>query len=103
MVRTAVTKHYGWVVLEAVDGVDGVARFLMYRPDILITDVSMPQSDGLEMLSVLRKGGLLKDVRVIIMSGVLKVEEIPPTAGADALLGKPFNLQDLYHAIEGGV
>jgi CheY-like chemotaxis protein len=100
MVHDALTKRGGWTVLEAEDGVDGVARFLLHRPDVLVTDISMPNSDGLEMIDVLQKGGLLKDVRVVIMSGVLNIgvlKEKQP--GVAALLSKPFNLVDLYAAV----
>lgn len=100
MVHDALTKRGGWTVLEAEDGVDGVARFLLHRPDVLITDISMPKSDGFEMIDVLRKGGLLEGVRVIIMSGVLNTETIKAKqTGAVALLSKPFNLHELYAAV----
>jgi len=102
MVHDALTKRGGWTVLEAEDGVDGVARFMLHQPDVLLTDISMPNSDGLEMIDVLKRGGLLKDVRVVIMSGVLNVEAIrAKDTGAAALLSKPFNLHDLYAAVEG--
>jgi len=102
LVHDALTKRGGYAVLEAEDGVDGVARFLLHRPDILITDISMPNSDGLEMLDVLKKGKLLEGVRVVIMSGVLNTETLrAKNTGAAALLSKPFNLQELYDAIGG--
>ena len=102
MVHDALTKRGGYDVLEAEDGVDGVARFMLHWPEILITDISMPNSDGYEMLEVLRKGGLLSGVRVVIMSGVLNLETIrAKNTGAAALLSKPFNLHDLYSAVEG--
>lgn len=89
-----------WTVLEAVDGVDGVARFMLHRPDTIITDISMPKSDGLEMLDVLRRGGFLQDVRVVIMSGVINLtEKSADKMGARALLSKPFTLAELYAAV----
>jgi len=100
LVHDALTKRGGWTVIEAEDGVDGVARFMLHRPDVLITDISMPNSDGFEMIDVLRKGGLLEDVRVVIMSGVLNLETIKAKkTGARALLSKPFNLNELYAAV----
>lgn len=100
LVHDALEKHYGWVVLEAVDGVDGVARFMVHRPDILITDISMPNSDGFEMINILQKGGFLEGVRLVIMSGVLNIETIKTRqTGAAALLSKPFSLPDLYRAV----
>jgi DNA-binding response OmpR family regulator len=102
MVHDALTKRGGWTVLEAEDGVDGVARFMLHQPDVLLTDISMPNSDGFEMLEVLRNGWYLENVRVVIMSGVLNLETIKAkNTGAAALLSKPFNLHDLYAAVEG--
>ena len=100
-VRVALDKR-GWTVLEAEDGVDGVARFILHQPDTLLTDISMPKSDGLEMIKILREGGYLETVRLVIMSGVLDLETIKAkNTGAAALLRKPFSLQDLYSAVEG--
>ena len=102
VVYEALTKRGGWTVLEAEDGVDGVARFMLHRPDVLLTDISMPNRDGFEMIDVLRRGGYLDDVRVVIMSGVLNLEDVKSRgAGTAALLSKPFSLSELYAAVEG--
>ncbi len=100
LVRDALVKRYGWVVLEAEDGIDGVARFMLHSPDIIITDISMPNKDGFEMIDVLRKADLLHKVHVVIMSGVLDMEKISARdTGAAELLSKPFSLQALYKAV----
>jgi CheY-like chemotaxis protein len=100
-VHTALAKR-GWSVLEAEDGVDGTARCILHGPDVLLTDISMPKGDGLEMLAVLRAGDFLGDMRVVIMSGVLGVDDPRLTsAEAAAFLSKPFSLQDLYKAVDG--
>jgi two-component system chemotaxis response regulator CheY len=99
-VRDALAKRRGWVVLEAEDGVDGIARFMLHRPEVIITDISMPNKDGFEMIDVLRKGDLLQGVRIVVMSGVLDVTTIiGRDTGAAALLSKPFSLQALYQAV----
>lgn len=101
LLRDALEKRHDWTVLEAEDGIDGVARFLLHNPDILITDITMPNSDGFEMLDILKRGGHLEGVRVIIISGILAVSAIKeknPWAEA-VLLSKPFNLKDLYDAV----
>jgi CheY-like chemotaxis protein len=100
LIRDALHKRFGWTVLEAEDGVDGVARFILHRPDILITDITMPNSDGFEMLDVLQQSDLLRGTKVVIMSGVLNMETLRVRSkGASALLSKPFNLVDLYAAV----
>ena len=98
-VRTALEKR-GWTVLEAEDGVDGTARCILHSPDVLLTDISMPKGDGLEMLEVLRAGVFLDDVHVVIMSGVLGVDDSKlKNTPAAAFLSKPFSLQGLYTAV----
>ena len=100
LVHDALTKRFNWTVVEAEDGVDGVGRFLLYRPDILVTDISMPNSDGFEMIDVLRKADVLRGVRIVIISGVLNTETLKArNTGAHALLSKPFNLPELYAAV----
>lgn len=100
LVCEALEARDNWTVLEAVDGVDGVARFLLFRPEIIVTDLSMPRSDGFEMLDVLRKGGHLEGVKVVIMSGIINVQAINArNAGNAVLLSKPFTLQELYTAV----
>lgn len=100
LVHDALSKRYGWVVLEAEDGIDGVARFMLHHPDILITDITMPNSDGFEMLDVLEKGKFLEGVKVIIMSGIMGIAKIKEKGSkASALLSKPFNLHELFDAV----
>ena len=100
-VRLALEKR-GWTVLEAEDGTDGVARFMLHYPEVLITDLSMPKRDGFELVQYLQESGDLKGARLVIMSGVLDLnEEVLKKTGAHALLRKPFNLRELYIAVEG--
>ena len=90
----------GWAVIEAEDGVDGVGRALLHHPDVIITDVSMPRSDGIEMLHALKQAGVLTRARVVIITGVRDVspdvrEEFHPTA----VLGKPLDIPAFYAAV----
>ncbi len=98
-VHLALDKR-GWTVLEAEDGIDGVARFMLHHPNALITDISMPNSDGFELIDVLRKAGCLEGVHLVVMSGVLNLETLEAKkTGANALLSKPFSLQELFQAM----
>lgn len=105
-IRTFVGAALGkrrWAVIEAEDGVDGVARFMLHRPDVLLTDLSMPKTDGLEMIHNLRQSGELEGVRLVIMSGVLGLTtQMREETGAAALLRKPFTLKELYAAVGDG-
>jgi two component transcriptional regulator, AraC family len=50
-----VTGHK--VIGEAKNGKEGLELFFKYRPDLIITDIRMPEMDGLEMLKALHEKG----------------------------------------------
>lgn len=66
-------------------------------PDLIILDIRMPEMNGDEFLSYIKKNGLFKDIPVIILSG----EESSATRirmleeGADDYILKPFNPMEL--------
>lgn len=59
-------KAEGWEVHEAATGRDGVARLDAMRPALLITDVNMPDLDGLELIRLVRRRD--RDLPIIAMS-----------------------------------
>ncbi len=57
-------------VYEAKDGVDGLAAYEKYKPDIIITDIRMPKLNGLDMVNIIRR----KDskTRIIVATAFLE-------------------------------
>ncbi len=80
---------------EAIGLLDSVA------PDLILTDVMMPEIDGLTFVRRIRSGGPLSAVPIIIVSaGVSQREQAAAMqAGADQFLAKPFSLMDLRAAV----
>jgi len=85
----------GYDVTSATDGVEGQARAEAEHPDVVISDVAMPNVDGLELCRRLRRSDA--DVPIVLMSGWSS--GVDPArarrAGATALLAKPFALQQV--------
>ena len=77
------------------------------RPDVVITDVIMPGKDGYEVCQFIKQNNALKDIPVILMSGVVNraVAEKAFSVKADELIRKPFQPQDLItrvrHLLKG--
>ncbi len=101
----AYLENKGYRVIEAVDGVDAVAKFARHKNDIqcVLTDLSMPGMNGYETLEALRQ--IAPAVYVILSSGH---DEAQVAAGAghekpDALLAKPYDLEALAEAIQKGI
>src|SRR5688572_6794437 len=84
----------GFAVVQARDGQEGVARAVESRPDIIITDLSMPIMDGWETIRRLRADQRTRSIPSIVCS-VLYGEHGLESARADALMAKPCPLDAL--------
>ena len=84
----------GYQVRIANDGRSGLENFRAWQPDVVITDLSMPGFDGLELCSRIRQ---LSAVPILVLS----VKEDEPTKvkaldlGADDYVAKPFGMAEL--------
>jgi DNA-binding NtrC family response regulator len=81
----------GYVVLEAINGRQGVKAFRKTPTDLVITDLYMPELDGLEVIEALRRTH--PRVKVLAISGASGTMGYLPLAqsrGAMAVLQKPF-------------
>lgn len=66
--------------------------------DIIISDVDMPQMNGIDLMTRVRDK--YPDKKFIIMSGVRENEDKSRRAGADAFLAKPFEINDLFNIVQ---
>lgn len=84
----------GYAVVTAVDGVDGLNLARRERPDLVISDVTMPRMDGLEFCRELRADIELKTVPILLVTALQKDTESAVAglrAGADDYLEFPFD------------
>src|ERR1035437_6131139 len=101
-VAAALTEH-GYTVTQAADGAQGVRLFRAAPTDLVITDIVMPNKEGLETIEALHRE--YPKLAIIAMSGGLAREaplylSIAGVLGADRMLQKPFALPTLLTAIE---
>ncbi len=75
----------------AVDGVDGLAKVDMFRPDLILLDVDMPNMDGLEMCQRLRASALHSDLPILFQTALDSDEEQVACfkAGGNDFISKP--------------
>lgn len=59
---------YGYRVATAFDGLEGLRKALEEPPDLMITDITMPRMDGLELVDRLRESEALRDMPIILIS-----------------------------------
>jgi DNA-binding NarL/FixJ family response regulator len=95
------------VVAEAADGVAAVGEVLAHRPDVVVMDIRMPRSDGIEATAEITARLGDEAPRVIILT-TFDVDELvfdALEAGASAFLLKDVTRQDLVravHVVHGG-
>ena len=93
VLRTALSTQ-GYSIRIAANGVEGMEALHEWKPDLVITDVSMPQMDGVELCREIRA---VSQIPIIVLSvrnqDLTKVEALD--AGADDYVTKPFSIQEL--------
>ncbi|GEM52571.1 response regulator transcription factor [Empedobacter brevis] len=75
-------KKEGFEVETAQNGIEGLKQAKIFRPDLILLDVMMPQMDGMEMCTELRKLDSFQDTLVVFLSA--RVEDFSQLAGYDA-------------------
>jgi DNA-binding response OmpR family regulator len=102
MLKIALIRHK-YTVLEAADGKEAITHFKPSITDVVITDLIMPDEDGLKVIMRLRE--IKPSLKVIAISGGGKAGpasylSLAKALGANAIFSKPFSVNDLIEKIE---
>ena len=81
----------------AYDGFEAGQKFMTYKPDLVILDIRMPRVDGYKLCSAIRKDPSNKNVKILIISGLIEAKDKKTITklGADDYLEKPFENKQL--------
>ncbi|MDR8018401.1 response regulator transcription factor [Nesterenkonia aerolata] len=91
----------GWRVETAANGQEALNTIREFSPDVVVLDVMMPGTDGLEVLRRLRAAG--NDVPVLFLTAKDSVDDRIDaiTAGGDDYVTKPFHLREVVARVRG--
>jgi signal transduction histidine kinase/DNA-binding response OmpR family regulator len=92
-------------VAVAYDGKRGIEKALELLPDIIISDVMMPEKDGLEVCDFLKNDERTSHIPIILLTAKATVADRIEglRRGADAYLQKPFNQEELFLQLKKSV
>ncbi len=95
-------KEAGYNVVEAVDGSDALAKLKNCQVDLLITDLNMPNIDGIELIKEVRKSHATKFIPIVMLTTESQAEKKQQgkSAGATGWIVKPFNQQQLLLVVK---
>ena len=105
MIRKGIVLTVDWealdcvVVAEAADGLEALQAVQRYDPDLIITDLKMPQMDGIELLQTLRQQGNPVSVIILTAFDTFSFVQSALRLGAVDYLLKPFHDGDLENAV----
>jgi two-component system, OmpR family, KDP operon response regulator KdpE len=101
VLRTGLKSH-GYDVRTAADGLSGLETFNDWRPDLVITDLAMPNMNGLELCRNVRA---VSPVPIIVLSakGEEKTKVEALDIGADDFVTKPFGIDELLARIRAAL
>ena len=89
-------------VITCADAASALAQFEQNRPDVVITDVIMPDQDGYSVCTQIRQHPEFSATPVVLMSGVVNksVADKAVSVKADELIRKPFQPQELISRVK---
>ncbi len=101
---TQLFEKNNYEVLEASDGNIGIALFKKHKPDLVITDLIMPEKEGLETIREIRESD--QNIKIIAISGGGTVNsetylQAAEKLGAQYSFEKPLKIDELLSAVKG--
>jgi two-component system chemotaxis response regulator CheY len=99
-----ILEQAGYQVTEARDGKEAVLQYRLAPADVVIMDILMPEQDGLETTSTLRRE--FPNVKIIAitgsseMIGILSFLDVAKMLGAHRTLQKPFEMKTLLDTVQ---
>lgn len=93
-------REQGYEVETAVDGIDGLAKFMAETFDIVVADVMMPRMDGFSMAREIRK--ISPNIPLLFLTAKSSVDDVEEgfEIGANDYIKKPFELRELFIRIK---
>ncbi len=90
-------------IIEAVNGKDGWQKTLAMHPDLIVSDISMPKMNGIELCNKIRHDERTAHIPIIFLTALTEEEDqLAGTAsGANSYITKPFNFEILLSKING--
>ncbi len=99
MVREILQGEAAWVILEAVDGKDALRQCEADLPDLVLTDLQMPEVDGLELVSVLKEKHPQLPVILMTAQGSEEIAVKALRHGADSYIPKSTLADELMEIV----
>lgn len=98
---TEMLELAGFIVITAENGKTGFTLALSAMPDLILSDIRMPVSDGYELFEALKKNDTTKNIPFVFMTSSVEEKDVLAALknGADGYIRKPFDENDLFDVL----
>jgi signal transduction histidine kinase len=95
-------RKRGFGVTTAVNGREGIVKTRRFRPDLIVSDVNMPEMNGYEMCRLIKQDPALKDVPIILLTTLTDPADVIEAlnVNADCYVSKPYDENHLLAKID---
>lgn len=93
-------KEYDCTMIEAANGEEGLKAAAEQKPDVILLDITMPQMDGIQMLTLLRERGDKTPVIMLTAEGGSTSVEKATHLGISDYISKPFQNEALVEKVQ---
>ena len=95
-------ESVGYRATWVKDGAEALNRIGQVKPQLVVLDLGLPVVDGFQVLTILRRNPLYRDLPVIVLTARHSADDVKKavTLGASDYLGKPFDAEVLQRRIE---
>lgn len=99
---THVLKKQGYQVKGVQTAAEALALLVKYRPDLIVSDLRMPDMNGFDLLDKIRHLPKISSTPVVFFSAIddFHAKEVARELGATACLLKPYDENDLYTVLK---
>lgn len=103
-IRNYIAKEFGdkFHIMESRNGKEALEQIFKKTPDLVISDIMMPEMDGLTLCRKIKQNVNLNHIPVILLTAKTREEDNLEglNTGADAYIMKPFNIEILQKTVE---
>lgn len=103
MVKLNLEATGNYEVIREHEGMRAVATALVYKPDLILLDVIMPDIEGPEVAFQIRRNQILNTTPIVFLTATITKEEVKTergVVGGNTFLAKPGTVQELVECIE---
>ncbi|MBA2686393.1 MAG: response regulator [Gemmatimonadaceae bacterium] len=102
IVYSTILQHFGYTVMEALNGEEGIAKARAEHPDLILMDISIPVIDGWEATQVLKRDPETRGIPIIALTAhaLASDREKAMEVGCDSYLAKPCEPKAVVSEVE---